>query len=106
MQFCILFPGEAYERLPANRIPGQSPKDSVWALYCRSMLLWTSCVRQRDTSWTTDERADFAIQAWQEARAIQDALDIHQCNLDTSLMYLSREYLYKYVTQTCPKSPC
>ncbi|KIP09470.1 hypothetical protein PHLGIDRAFT_126340 [Phlebiopsis gigantea 11061_1 CR5-6] len=92
--FCILFPGEAYERLPANCVPGQSPKDAVWALYCRSMLLWTSCVRQRDTSWTTDERADFAVQAWTESGAIQDALAMHECNLDTSIMYLAREYLY------------
>ena len=69
----------------------------MWALYCRSMLLWTSCVRQRDTSWTADERADFAIQAWTESGAIQDALGMHTCNLDTSIMYLAREYLYKCV---------
>lgn len=96
-QFCILFPGEAYERLPANCVPGQSPKDAVWALYCRSMLLWTSCVRQRDTSWAADERAGFAVQAWTESGAIQDALAMHKCNLDTSIMYLAREYLHKCV---------
>lgn len=91
----VLFPGEAYERQAHRQIPGQSPKDSVWALYCRSMLLWTSCVRRRDTSWSTEERANFAIQAWTETRIVQDALDMHTCNLDTAIMYLSREYLYK-----------
>ena len=98
VKFVILFPGEAYERKPANCIPGQSPKDSVWALYCRSMLLWTSCVRERDTSWTTEERANFAIQGWTELNAVQEALNMHQCNLDTSLMYLIRDYLHKWVT--------
>ncbi|PSS38007.1 hypothetical protein PHLCEN_2v147 [Hermanssonia centrifuga] len=94
--YAILFPGEAYERMSNHRIPGQSPKHSIWALYCRSMLLWNSCVRYSDTSatWTTDKRASFAIDAWRETRAIEDALDIHQCNLDTSLIYICREYIY------------
>ncbi|EKM54774.1 uncharacterized protein PHACADRAFT_258850 [Phanerochaete carnosa HHB-10118-sp] len=91
--YCILFPGEAYERNPRHRIPGQSPKDSVWALYCRSMLLWISAIRPRDT-WTNDERADFAIAAWTETRMVQDGINMHKCNLDTAVMYISREYLY------------
>ena len=62
------------------------------------MLLWNSCsCVQRDESLTTDERASFAISAFQEAREIQDALDMHVCNLDTGLMYVCREYLYKCV---------
>ncbi|GJE92836.1 hypothetical protein PsYK624_089940 [Phanerochaete sordida] len=92
--YCILFPGEAYERTPQHRIPGQSPKDSVWALYCRSMLLWISAIRPRDNTWTNDERADFAINAWTETRLVEDGLNMHKCNLDTAVMYLSREYLY------------
>lgn len=52
-------------------------------------------MRQRDTTWTTDERAKFAIEAWAETQAVQDALDMHQCNSDTALMYVCREYLYK-----------
>lgn len=92
--YCILFPGEAYERMPQHRIPGQSPKDSVWALYCRSMLLWISAIRPRDSTWTTDERSDFAIGAWTETRLVEDGLQMHKCNLDTAIMYLTREYLY------------
>ncbi|KAI0074422.1 hypothetical protein K474DRAFT_1601483 [Panus rudis PR-1116 ss-1] len=92
--YALLFPGEVYERSVGNQISGQSPKDSIWALYCRSMLLWNSCVRQRDQSWTTDERAKFAVNAWTETQAVQDALDAHNCNMDTSLMYVTREYLY------------
>ncbi|KAI8992919.1 hypothetical protein BD414DRAFT_437399 [Trametes punicea] len=94
--YALLFPGEAYERLPAHQqASGQSPKESVWALYCRSMLLWNSCSRiQRDATLTTEERAEFAIAVFQEAREVQDALNMHVCNLDTGLMYVCREYLY------------
>ena len=94
-QISLLFPGEAYDRQPQNRIPGQSVKDSVWALYCRSMLLWNSCIRQRDASWTAQERAHFAMEAWQEIQLIQDAVNMHNCNLDTAILYMCREYLYK-----------
>ncbi|THH31408.1 hypothetical protein EUX98_g2788 [Antrodiella citrinella] len=93
-KYALLFPGEAYERSAPHQIPGQSPKESIWALYCRSMLLWNSCMRQRDTTWTSNERAKFAIEAWAETQAVQDALDMHQCNSDTALMYVCREYLY------------
>lgn len=52
-------------------------------------------MRQRDDPWSMEERADFAIGAWQEIQAVQDALDAHKCNRDTALMYVCREYLYK-----------
>ena len=97
----ILFPGEAYARKQhgshRNQIPRVSPKESIWALYCRSMLLWTSCIRQRDSAVETEARAEFAIAAWIETRVIQDALDMHRCNGDTALIYLCREYIYKCV---------
>ncbi|CDO75688.1 hypothetical protein BN946_scf184585.g1 [Trametes cinnabarina] len=84
--FSLLFPGEAYERMPAHhQASGQSPKESIWALYCRSMLLWNSCVR-RDEALSTDERANFAIDVFQETREVQDALNMHVCNLDTGLI--------------------
>ena len=98
-QYALLFPGEAFERVPGHhQASGQSPKESVWAIYCRSMLLWNSCSYiQRNETLTTDQRASFAISAFQETREIQDALDMHVCNLDTGLMYVCREYLYKCV---------
>ncbi|KAI0674887.1 hypothetical protein C8Q78DRAFT_1066793 [Trametes maxima] len=94
--YVLLFPGEAYERMPDHQqASGQSPKESVWALYCRSMLLWNSCACiQRDDTLSTELRASFAIAAFQETREIQDALNTHQCNLDTGLIYVCREYLY------------
>lgn len=61
---------------------------------------------QRDESLSTDQRASFAISAFQETREIQDALDMHVCNLDTGLMYVCREYLYKSVLLSpCPVTP-
>ncbi|RPD58663.1 hypothetical protein L227DRAFT_587060 [Lentinus tigrinus ALCF2SS1-6] len=94
--YALLFPGEACDRMGGpQQASGQSPKESVWALYCRSMLLWNSCsCIQRDESLTTDERAKLAISAFQEAQQIQDALEMHVCNHDTGLKYVCREYLY------------
>ena len=67
------------------------------------MLLWNSCSYiQRDESLTTDERAKFAIDVFQETQALQDALDMHVCNLNTGLAYVAREYLYKCALSVFP----
>jgi hypothetical protein len=90
--FSILFPGEISSRSGAmNHQSTQSPKESPWALYCRSMLLWCSCVRQKDEH---GDNADFAIDAWQESQAIQDSLDTHMCSGNYSLIHSCREYLH------------
>ncbi|KAL0957013.1 hypothetical protein HGRIS_003114 [Hohenbuehelia grisea] len=94
--YCLLFPGEALDRENVTyRSPNDpSPKESVWALYCRSMLLWNFCNRLRKEVCTEEEKAEFALEAWAEAQAIEDSLDMHTCNLDTSLIYLSREHVF------------
>ncbi|OJT14885.1 hypothetical protein TRAPUB_8557 [Trametes pubescens] len=94
--YVLLFPGEAYERVTNHQqASGQSPKESVWALYCRSMLLWNSSSSiQRDDTLSAEDRARFAIDVFHETRDIQDALDMHKCNMDTGLAYICREYLY------------
>jgi len=99
-QFRLLFPGEVSER-GSNEHKTQSPKDSIWALYCRSMLLWNFCTtRLRKNVFNSTETAELAIAAWSETRQIQGALDAHTCNNDMALLYMSREYMYKYVTFT------
>ncbi|KAL4078296.1 hypothetical protein V8B97DRAFT_1936553 [Scleroderma yunnanense] len=97
-QFRLLFPGEVLERgSPEHK--AQSPKDSIWALYCRSMLLWNFCtIHLRKNSFTGEESSDLALQAWRETQDIQDALDLHTCNLDVALLYMCREYVYRCVT--------
>ena len=77
--------------------PSSSPKESVWALYCRSMLLWNFCVRLRNDQGGDEDKAEFALEAWAETQTIQDSLDMHVCNLNTTLLYIAREYLCKYV---------
>ncbi|KAF8883073.1 hypothetical protein CPB84DRAFT_1750754 [Gymnopilus junonius] len=70
-----------------------SPKESVWALYCRSMLLWNFCNRFRQPS-QEEERAEQSHEAFLEVQAIEDSLNAHQCNLDTTLIYTTREYIH------------
>ncbi|KIJ68076.1 hypothetical protein HYDPIDRAFT_173755 [Hydnomerulius pinastri MD-312] len=95
--FRLLFPGEVSERGPTEH-KAQSPKDSIWALYCRSMLLWNFCTtRLRKNTFASEETSELALESWRETQEIQDALDAHTCNLDMALLYMCREYVYKCV---------
>ncbi|KAG1832399.1 hypothetical protein EV424DRAFT_1342372 [Suillus variegatus] len=97
VQFRLLFPGEISQR-GSNEHKAQSSKESIWALYCRSMLLWIFCTtRLRKNAFSNSETTDLAVEAWSETLEIQDALDSHTCNLDMALLYMCREYVYKYV---------
>jgi hypothetical protein len=91
IQFAIFFPGEIADHT------SPSPKESVWALYCRSMLLWNFCVQLRNNAGDEEDKAEYALEAWAETQAIQDSLDMHVCNLNTALIYISREYICKCV---------
>jgi hypothetical protein len=73
-------------------------KDTVWALYLRAMLLWNACVRMRhDASFSDLDRRDFAMRAWLETEAIENALEWHTCGIERAFMYNGREFLFKYV---------
>ncbi|KAG6896006.1 hypothetical protein C0992_010937 [Termitomyces sp. T32_za158] len=97
--YAILFPGEALDRVsPSFRASTASTKESVWALYCRSMLLWNFTNRLRTRIGADDgeeDKVEMVYDAWAEAQALQDGLRAHTCNLDTVLMYMCREYVYK-----------
>ncbi|KAJ4491023.1 hypothetical protein J3R30DRAFT_3277042 [Lentinula aciculospora] len=98
--FTLLFPGEVVDRAsPTYRsVDSHSPKESVWALYCRSMLLWNYSNRLGEQSKAPSEtNAELAQESWSESQAIQDSLEMHICNLDTALIYMTREYIYKFV---------
>ena len=41
------------------------------------------------------QRAQFAINAWLETEAIEDALNQHVCNLESRMAYQAREFLFK-----------
>jgi hypothetical protein len=71
-------------------------KDTVWALYMRTMLLWHSCVRMRwDPSQDDAAKAQFAVGAWLEADKIEQALDAHTCGIERAFLFQGREYLFK-----------
>ncbi|KAI0731627.1 hypothetical protein C8Q72DRAFT_906414 [Fomitopsis betulina] len=93
--FALLFPGEAYERaLGHEQLYGQSPKDSVWAVYCRSMLLWSSALRPSDDRWSSEHQTRFTLDILAETRVVQAALDMHQCSVDNTLLDVCRVFLY------------
>lgn len=96
-QYALLFPGEVLDRISPSYRASDSPstKESVWALYCRSMLLWTFTNRMRTSADNSDEQIDLIYDAWAEAQSLQDSLRMHSCNLDTTLIYMCREYIYK-----------
>lgn len=79
-----------------------SPKDSIWALYCRVMLLWNFTTRLSGDALADRPRAEYAYEVWVETQSIQDALDMHVCNVDTALLYMCREFLYKCVSLSSP----
>lgn len=93
----LLFPGEVLDRASPAYLSSDSPspKESIWALYCRSMLLWSFCNRSRFGDHTKEEREELAYATWSEAQSIYDSLDTHTCNLDTAVIYLCREYISK-----------
>ena len=74
-------------------------KETVWALYMRTMLLWHSCVRMRwDSNRIADtEKAQFAVTAWLEIDRIEKALDGHTCGVERAFLFQGREYLFKSV---------
>ncbi|KAJ3564619.1 hypothetical protein NP233_g8177 [Leucocoprinus birnbaumii] len=93
--FALLFPGETSDRL-RHRDPNDPlmPKESVWALYCRSMLLWNYCVSLKQEHTKVDDKIEAFTNSVGEAQIIEDALNVHRCNLDTTIIYLTREYLF------------
>ena len=69
--------------------------NNVWTLYLRSMLLLHHCVLKRaDRSLSDGQRAQFAMQAWVEIDAIEDALNKHTCGLEKSFGFQAREMLF------------
>ncbi|TFY53050.1 hypothetical protein EVJ58_g9664, partial [Rhodofomes roseus] len=86
----VLFPGESL--FP----PGtHHSKDTVWALYMRSLLTWNSCVYMRnDASMSDADKAQYAMDSWLEIDTIEVALSRHTCNIERTFMFVSRDYLF------------
>jgi len=91
--YAVLFPGECL--LSSSMVP-TSPKDTVWALFVRAMLLWHSCIRMRRNHhlFSDADKAQFAVDAWLEADRIEAAFSRHQCLVERAYMYQGREFLF------------
>ncbi|KAK7048512.1 Zn(2)-C6 fungal-type domain-containing protein [Favolaschia claudopus] len=95
--YALLFSGEAMVHSP-NVVHTPSPKDTIWALYDRAFLLWHACIKIRnDTAAPVADKGHFAIKAWLEADAIEEALNRHTCGIERAFVYLGREYIFKCV---------
>ncbi|CAK5266505.1 unnamed protein product [Mycena citricolor] len=83
--YALLFPGEVSDR----------SKESPWALYCRSLLLWNFLVRLLAQAPID---ADALHETWNETLAVQDSLEAHSCHSETSISYLCQEYIHNIRT--------
>ncbi|KAG8996579.1 hypothetical protein FRB94_014288 [Tulasnella sp. JGI-2019a] len=117
--YAVLLPGEElYASRPEVDVLF-SGKESTWALHGRTMLLWYACVTQiaaiknavpisflngnvnGGLSFTPEQlaaagphHADFAMRAWVESLAIEEALNEHTCDGEKATMYQARETLF------------
>ncbi|KAI0655607.1 hypothetical protein C8Q70DRAFT_423051 [Cubamyces menziesii] len=88
--YALLLPGEALAHAGAP-----VAQNNIWSLYLRAMLLWHTGIRMRsDKDLPELQRAQFAINAWLETEAIEDALNQHVCNLESRMAYQAREFLF------------
>ncbi|KAI0319115.1 hypothetical protein OF83DRAFT_1170514 [Amylostereum chailletii] len=89
--FHLMFPDEYHER--SIYVGPHAGKDTVWALYCRSMLIWNCCTRFQDERLESDAKAQLGVAVFVETREVEQALDAHSCNIDTALTYMCREFI-------------
>ncbi|RPD53150.1 hypothetical protein L226DRAFT_534271 [Lentinus tigrinus ALCF2SS1-7] len=93
--YALLFPGESFaiENLGMPHIPAS--KNSVWALYMRTLFLWNACLRARANSNVSNaDRAQFAMTAWLELDNVETAMDKHTCDIQSGFMLQMREVLF------------
>ncbi|EAU85892.2 hypothetical protein CC1G_02915 [Coprinopsis cinerea okayama7 len=97
--YALLFSGESVARSPS--LSGQqSSKDTVWALFDRAFLLWHGCIRMRNNARASDtDKAQFAVKAWIEADALEQALNKHTCAIERAFIFQAREYIFN--TRMC-----
>ncbi|KAI9060850.1 hypothetical protein FKP32DRAFT_1594944 [Trametes sanguinea] len=88
--YALMFPAET---LAMTGTPVQP--NNMWTLYLRSMLLLQSCEQVRtDRTMCDADRAQFAMNAWLEIDAVENALDQHTCGLEAKSGFHAREMLF------------
>ncbi|KAG8946589.1 hypothetical protein FRC04_011567 [Tulasnella sp. 424] len=91
--YALLYPGETLYASRPEIDSAFSAKESTWALYARTMLLWIACTRVWGSTHPGWDKSDFAMRTWMETTAIEDALNQHSCDGEKATMYQAREYL-------------
>ncbi|KAF8712533.1 hypothetical protein AX14_013010 [Amanita brunnescens Koide BX004] len=94
--YALLFPGEASDRVSSSFTEcsqSLSPKESVWALYCRSMLLFNFCTRLVWGNLGTEDKSEYTAEALNETMSLQDSLETHSCNFDSVIIHRCRELI-------------
>ena len=102
LQYAVFFTGESsiYSMRPTS---APLAKETVWALFERSFLLWNATIlmvmrtRSPLTRMSDVEKAHFAISVNQEADAIEAALRGHGCEIERAFLFHSRDYLFRWV---------
>ncbi|KAL1745128.1 hypothetical protein HDZ31DRAFT_37102 [Schizophyllum fasciatum] len=97
--YAVFFTGESsiYSMRPDQ---ARRAKDTVWALFERSFLLWNAAIlmvmrtRSPLTRMSDVEKAHFAISVNQEADAIEYALRGHTCDIERAFLFHGRDYLF------------
>ncbi|KAF8322153.1 hypothetical protein DL93DRAFT_1264434 [Clavulina sp. PMI_390] len=89
--FAVLFPGEELH-LNYGYAPHKG-KETVWALYCRALLLWNACLEVHDNKPDVDQASAFAVQVWVEVDRITKALDRHPCKTEVGYLWGGRSIL-------------
>jgi len=51
----------------------------------------------RSENVSHDQKAAFAVSAWIESTAIEEALDAHTCGCDQAFLFQGKEYLFMHV---------
>jgi len=93
-QYTLFFPGEYLCKTTVFK--PHKPKESIWALHCRTNLLWVACHRLKD-SVKGNSGHQLVQEAWKELEEIEAAQNWHTCLPANGLMFIGREQVNKYV---------
>ena len=98
-QYALFFPGEYLCKTAVFK--PHKPKESIWALHCRTNLLWVACHRLK-ASVKGNSGHRLVREAWKELEEIEAAHSWHTCLPANGLMFIGREQVNKFV-QNCPR---
>jgi len=86
--YTLFFPGEYLCKTTVFK--PHKPKESIWALHCRTNLLWLACHRLKD-SVKGNSGHQLVQEAWKELEDIERAQNWHTCLPANGLLFIGRE---------------